>query len=199
MFLRQSTAVDILLGPFVDETDGKSAETGLTLDVEVSKNGQALANKNDSTTPTHDAAGSVDGYYNCELDATDTNTVGQLMVVAHASGALPVWQYCQVVEEAVYDALFASGATGAFTGVSVNALTTAAITDVWATDTLTEAYASDGAAATPAQLLYMLWAGVNEFSITGDTITAKKLDGSTTAMTWTLDDSSSPTSRTRAT
>ena len=199
MFLRQSTAVDILLGPFVDETDGKSAETGLTLDVEVSKNGQALANKNDSTTPTHDAAGSVDGYYNCELDATDTNTVGQLMVVAHASGALPVWQYCQIVEEVVYDALFASGATGAFTGVSVNALTTAALTDVWATDTLTEAYAADGAAATPAQLLYMLWAGVNEFSISGDTITAKKLDGSTTAMTWTLDDSSSPTSRTRAT
>ena len=199
MFLRQSTAVDILLGPFVDETDGKSAETGLTLDVEVSKNGQSLANKNDSTTPTHDAAGSVDGYYNCELDATDTNTVGQLMVVAHASGALPVWQYCQIVEEVVYDALFASGATGAFTGVSVNALTTAALTDVWATDTLTEAYAADGAAATPAQLLYMLWAGVNEFSISGDTITAKKLDGSTTAMTWTLDDSSSPTSRTRAT
>ena len=199
MFLRQSTAVDILLGPFVDETDGKSAETGLTLDVEVSKNGQALANKNDSTTPTHDAAGSVDGYYNCELDATDTNTVGQLMVVAHASGALPVWQYCQIVEEVVYDALFAASATGAFTGVSVNALTTAALTDVWATDTLTEAYASDGAAATPAQLLYMLWAGVNEFSISGDTITAKKLDGSTTAMTWTLDDSSSPTSRTRAT
>lgn len=199
MFLRQSTAVDILFGPFVDETDGKTAETGLTLDVEVSKNGQALVNKNDSTTPTHDAAGSVDGYYNCELDTTDTNTVGQLMVVAHASGALPVWQYYQVVEEVVYDALFASSATGAFTGVSVNALTTAALTDVWATDTLTEAYAADGAAATPAQLLYMLWAGVNEFSITGTTITAKKLDGSTTAMTWTLDDASSPTSRTRAT
>ena len=198
MFLRQSTAVDILLGPFVDETDGKSAETGLTLDVEVSKNGQALANKNDSTTPTHDAAGSVDGYYNCELDATDTNTVGQLMVVAHASGALPVWQYCQIVEEVVYDALFASGATGAFTGVSVNALTTAALTDVWSTVDLAESYAPDGQTATASELLYMIWSAIHDFSITDRTITSKKV-GSDDAMTWTLDDAASPTSRTRAT
>ena len=30
-YLRQSTAVDILLGPFLDETNGKDAETGLTI------------------------------------------------------------------------------------------------------------------------------------------------------------------------
>jgi hypothetical protein len=96
-YLKQSTAVDILLGPFIDDTDGKTAETGLTLDVEVSKNGQALANKNDATAPTHDAAGTVDGYYNCELDATDTGTLGILSVVAHAAGHLPVHQTYQVV------------------------------------------------------------------------------------------------------
>ena len=56
----------------------------------------------------------------------------------------------------------------------------------------------DGAAGTSAQLLYMIWAAVHEFSISGTTITSKKLDGSTTAMTWTIDDSASPTSRTRA-
>jgi hypothetical protein len=108
-FLKESTAVDVLIGPFVDEDDGKTAETGLTLDVELSKNGQALADKNDSTTPVHDAAGTVDGYYNCELDATDTNTIGNLTVVAHPSGtALPVRLDFQVVEGTNYDDLFGS-------------------------------------------------------------------------------------------
>ncbi|MDB4263162.1 hypothetical protein N9842_03045, partial [Porticoccaceae bacterium] len=62
----------------------------------------------------------------------------------------------------------------------------------------TESYASDGATATPAQLLYMILCAVSEFSISSTTITGKKVDGSTTAMTWTLDDATSPTSRTRA-
>ena len=212
MFLRQSTKTSIVLGPFVDETDGKSAETGLSvasIDVDLYKFSDTVPQAV-TTSITPNASGSdtgsandmvhvANGYYSLELSTGNTDTCGPLKITANISGALPVWGCYQAVEEAVYDALFASGATGAFTGVSVNALTTAALTDVWATDTLTEAYASDGAAATPAQLLYMLWAGVNEFSISGPTITAKKLDGSTTAMTWTLDDSSSPTSRTRAT
>ena len=70
--------------------------------------------------------------------------------------------------------------------------------DAMWTTAATESYASDGAAATPAQLLYMILCAVSEFSISSTTITGKKVDGSTTAMTWTLDDASSPTSRTRA-
>jgi len=68
---------------------------------------------------------------------------------------------------------------------------------VWTT-ALTESYAADGAAPTPAQLLFMLLSVVAEFSISGTTITCKKLDGSTTAMTFTLDDATNPTSRARA-
>ena len=30
-WLKQSTATDVELGPFVDDTDGKTAETGLTI------------------------------------------------------------------------------------------------------------------------------------------------------------------------
>ena len=153
MFLKQSTAVDVLIGPFVDSTDGNTAETGLTLDVELSKNGQGLANKSDATAPTDDTGGNVDGYYNCELDATDTNTVGTLRLCVHHANALPVWHDFQVVEEAIYDALFAGSATGAFTGVSVNALTSAALTDIWSTVDLTESYAPDGETATAAELL----------------------------------------------
>ena len=67
------------------------------------------------------------------------------------------------------------------------------------TTALTESYASDGSTATLSQLLYMISQSIIEFSISGTTITIKKLDGSTTAMTCTLDDASNPTSRTRAT
>ena len=65
------------------------------------------------------------------------------------------------------------------------------------TTAMTESYASDGATMTPAQALYMILCSVSEFSISSTAITGKKLDGSTTAMTWTLNDATSPTSRTR--
>lgn len=67
------------------------------------------------------------------------------------------------------------------------------------TTALTESYAADGATATLSQLLYMIYSGLVEFSISGTTITCKKLDGTTTAMTFTLNDGTNPTSRTRAT
>lgn len=106
LVLKQSTAVDILIGPFVDVTDGATAETGESPSVKLSKNGQTLAAKNDITTPVHDA----DGYYNCELDATDTNTVGTLVVtVAATATALPVRHELQVVEESTYEFLYATG------------------------------------------------------------------------------------------
>ena len=109
LILKQSTAVDVLIGPFVDETDGKTAETGLTIsqaDVRLSKNAQNMAQKNDSTSAAHDEL----GYYNCELDATDTNTVGTLVLAVHESGALPVRHEFQVVEEAIFDTMYADGA-----------------------------------------------------------------------------------------
>ena len=107
-FLRQSTAVDILLGPFLDDEDADTPTTALTIDVELSKNGQGLANKNDATAPVHDAGGDVDGYYNCELDATDTNTIGQLTIVAHNADALPVRLDFQVMDQKRYDDMFAA-------------------------------------------------------------------------------------------
>lgn len=42
LYLEQSTAVTVKIGPFVDETDGFSAEDGLTIsqaDIRLSKNG----------------------------------------------------------------------------------------------------------------------------------------------------------------
>ena len=299
MFLKQSTASqEGVIGPFLDEDDGKTAETGLTIsntDIRLSKAGANIVAKN-SGGGTHDEI----GFYQITLDATDTNTVGELLIAVHESGALPVFKYCYVLEEAIYDALFAASASafdsnarvdvvsieGSDATDQINAACDAAIvtygldhlvsasvagSDVvdnsiiaklvskestadWddfvnTTDSLqalrdqtgsglsaipwnsswdaevqsevtdalnaydpptkaemdamwttaqTESYASDNAAATPAQLLYMILCSVSEFAISGTTITGKKLDGSTTAMTWTINDASNPTSRTRA-
>lgn len=112
MYLRQSTASqEVLLGPFLDDTDGKTAETALTIantDIKLWKGGATTeANKN-SGGATHIAG----GRYYAVLDATDTDTVGMLEINVHVSGALPVRRQFYVLEEAVYDALFASSAAG---------------------------------------------------------------------------------------
>lgn len=72
------------------------------------------------------------------------------------------------------------------------------IADALSSDTLTEAYAASGAEATVAQLLYAIYSTVAQFSISGTTLTTKKLDGTTTALTFTLDDDTNPTSRVRS-
>ena len=111
MFLRQSTSQVVRIGPFLDSTDGVTPETGLTIantDIDLSKDGGAFASKN-SGGATVDGS---NGWYSATLDATDTNTVGMLEVEVTVSGALPVWKTYYVVEEAVYDALYAASATG---------------------------------------------------------------------------------------
>ena len=395
MFLRQSTASqEVMLGPFLDATDGATAETMslANTDIKLSLAGADFVNKNSGG-----GTDKTNGFKLITLDATDTATVGELTISCKMSGALAVFKQCWVLEEAIYDAIYAPSATlaasvasiledtattipatiatvdtvvdavkvvtdaissngsglsavpwnsswdaevqsevadglaaydpptkaeldSAFTeikggswsstdtleairdrgdaawttGGGGSAPTAAAIADaVWdeatsghtssgtfgeqvktdidailvdtgttldgkidtidgivdnilvdtaeigssgagltavpwnaawdaevqseCTDALnaydpptkaemdamwttaaTESYASDNAAATPAQLLYMILCTVSEFSVSGTTITGKKLDGSTTAMTWTINDATSPTSRTRA-
>lgn len=63
---------------------------------------------------------------------------------------------------------------------------------IWAT-ALTEAYRSTGATGTAAQLLYEIVAHLGNAGIAGTTKTLKKLDKSTTAKTYTLDDATTPT------
>ena len=107
MFLKQSTGITEKLGPILDETDGKTAETGLTIaqaDVRLSKNGGAYAQKNEATSCTHDE----NGEYGCPLDTTDTGTLGRLKLLVHKSGALPVWHEYMVVPANVWDSLFST-------------------------------------------------------------------------------------------
>lgn len=102
-WLKQSTAVTIRLGPFVDATDGVTEETGLgAMGVEISKNHGAFGARNSATATAHDA----EGWYSCELDATDTGTLGPLIVKAHAAAThLPVWREFMVMPANEYDSL----------------------------------------------------------------------------------------------
>lgn len=101
-FLKQSTQVTQLIGPFLDKTDGVTEETGLaTTGTEISKAGGAFA-----TGPvlgTHDS----DGWYPIVLTTTHTNTLGDLVLKCHdAATHLPVWAEFHVLTANVWDSLF---------------------------------------------------------------------------------------------
>jgi len=170
MLLKQSTACTITLGPFLDETDGKTAETGLTIsqaDVRLRKNGGAAAQANESTSATHDE----NGYYSKPLNTTDTNTAGRLLVSVSESGALPVWHEFIVLPADLYDTVFG----GSF------------LSDI--ADTFLDRDMSDGVdnssntVRTPRSALRQIR---NKWSINGSTITYTKEDDSTTSHTAAL-------------
>ncbi len=74
----------------------------------------------------------------------------------------------------------------------------AEVVDVLRTDTIPDSYATDGAQPTIAQALLMVWQFLSERAVSGTTVTVKKPDGSTSAMTFTLSDATDPASITRA-
>lgn len=142
-FLRQSTSVDVPIGPFTDSTDGVTAETGLTItqpDIRLKKNGGAWAQKNAAQTLSHEE----NGYYEVTLDATDTNTLGLLRLAVNESGAGPVWEDFLVLPANVYDSLIAGTDTldVQVTGMGANVITSSAIN--------TDAITSTGLAASAA-------------------------------------------------
>lgn len=88
------------------------------------------------------------------------------------------------------DATVSSRATPAQVTTNVQAIVDAVIPD---------SVPADGTRPSIAQALYMLTQFMNERSVSGTTLTVKKVDGATTLMTFTLDSGTAPTSITRAT
>ena len=104
LYLKQSVAVNIKLGPFLDSTDGDAVEDGLTIDagdIWISKGFAALANPGQSVTLTAE----TQGIYSQSLSSADANTVGPLKIWIHVAGALAVWEDYMVLPPAVYDSL----------------------------------------------------------------------------------------------
>ena len=94
------------------------------------------------------------------------------------------------------DAILADTGTD---GVVIAAATQQSIADTLLGRTVTEGFSTAGADATVAQMLHEIRQNAADFSISGTTLTVKRKDGSTTAMTFTLDNDTNPTSRARAT
>lgn len=147
-FLKQSTAIEVKVGPFVDSTDGFTAETGLTItqsEVLLAKEAGDWAQKNEATSLVHES----NGWYRCLLDATDTNTVGTLLLQVAESGALPVWVEFTVLAANVYDSLI--GATDALQ-VHTNEITAALITSTVLADNAITAAKINADAITAAKV-----------------------------------------------
>jgi hypothetical protein len=116
--LRLSTASqEVPLGYFVDSTDGNTEEGALTIantDIKLWKSGATtLANKN-SGGATHIS----NGIYYAVLDATDTNTLGPMVIFVHIAGALTVRLECEVLPVLLYDATFSTAGTFLVWGVA---------------------------------------------------------------------------------
>ena len=130
LYLRESTAgQEIPLGYFLDSTNGDSEEIALTInntDIKVWKWGATtLASKN-SGGATHIS----NGIYYAVLDATDTNTVGSLVIFVHVAGALANKVDCEVLDANAWDARY---------GVDLLQVDTTQIEGVDATDQINAA------------------------------------------------------------
>jgi hypothetical protein len=156
--------------------DHISALTGAVPAVAVSKNGGAFG------APTGTVAEVGNGWYGLTPAGTDVTTDGILLLHATAAGGDPADVKAQVV---AFDPYAAVPTLGAIQNGVLN-------------DVLTESYAANGQPATLAQLLYGVLAMLGNVSQSGAVLTANRLDGTTPAMSFTLDSATAPTSRRRA-
>jgi len=114
MFIRQNDTGKVGIGVAVAVADGFTAVTTLSLAAADS----ARARLGDDTTVdisgyTFAATASMDGTYDLTLQTGITDTVGPLEVmIEDVSLCLPIYQRFYVVEETVYDALYAASSLG---------------------------------------------------------------------------------------
>jgi len=102
--IKQSTAVVLTLGPFVDATDGYTAETALSpsaTNVRLYKAGATASVDISAATWTH----IENGIYRVTLTTSHTDTAGPMLIVAAISGARQVSHELNVLAATAYDAL----------------------------------------------------------------------------------------------
>ena len=165
MDLKQSTASqEILLGPFLDDDDGVTQKTGLTIantDIKLFKaGGTTLGNKNSGG-----ATEIATGFYYATLDATDTDTLGLLVVVVQLTDCLCVRHEFNVVSAAYYDWVYGSTKPS----VDVDTIKTQAVT--CAAGVTVGAYVGQGTAAIAVDASGNAAADIKEINgtaVTGD-------------------------------
>ena len=111
MELRQSTEIKVRIGPFLDATDGKTPETGITLgaadQAEILKaNGVATV---DISAATWAAVTGCDGWYDLTITTAFSDTLGELVVVVQDdSVCLPVFVPFEVVSQQYWDSKYST-------------------------------------------------------------------------------------------
>lgn len=105
--IRQSTAVSLIVGPILDG-DGAAVTSVVIGDLLVSKNGGEPSALDGDATLAHDHA----GHYVLALTANDADTVGRTVVTLDDETNVMQPVRLQVIEEAVYDQLYAASAVG---------------------------------------------------------------------------------------
>jgi hypothetical protein len=123
-FLKQSTAVVIPMGPFLDKADGLTLKADATCitDIDHATTGIFLVKNGGTGAIRHQGvtASVADAYgmMLVTLDATDTNTLGRLRVCfAKAATYLPVWEDFQVLPATIFDSLV-TGSGGAIPNIA---------------------------------------------------------------------------------
>lgn len=111
--LREDTATQVAIGPFLDGGDGVTAETSLTVtdwDCDLIKHANSgMTNTALTITASggsNDAAHVTSGMYSLELTATDTNTAGRLVLICdHATPTtfMPVRHEWEVKDTQTWD------------------------------------------------------------------------------------------------
>lgn len=210
-FLKQSTVVNVKIGPFIDNTDGITALSALSITqsaVRLSKNAGANAQKNSASACTTDEL----GYYSCPLNAVDTNTLGLLQLMVSDATALAVKHCYMVVTANIYDTLCSTDTFdvnvtsqanidfGALQKTSLSAATPAlstagkaAVADaVW--DELLSGHDTDDSAGESLQTIRKI--KTNKRTVVGTTETIYEDNGSTVFKQWTLDSITAPTTKT---
>jgi hypothetical protein len=162
-----------LAGAIIDETTSTGTPTTTTLQLT--------------------AGSTTDDFYNdLEIVPTSGTLAGQSRIITDYTGATRT-----VTIDEPWTSAPASGISVLIRAQHSHSRTQLA--DTVLTRQMTESYATDGTAPTLAQAICLIQQTIGDFAISGTTLTVKKLDGSTTAATYTLDSSTAPTSRTRST
>jgi len=115
LYIRQSATHKVVIGPVVAVGDGFTPVTNL--DVSTSDEAEAILHDNgtviDISGYTWAAITTADGYYHLTLASGISGTVGHMTVVINDDSlCLPVKSEFMIIEEAVYDAMFAASAAG---------------------------------------------------------------------------------------
>src|SRR5690348_8421769 len=103
--ITQSTTTDALTFFMADSTDGITGKTGLSPTVTLSKNGGTF------NSPAGAVTEIANGWYKVAGNATDTNTLGALILHATGSGADPTDREFCIVSHSLRDAVRGTAGT----------------------------------------------------------------------------------------